>query len=109
MLREVREDDLPVFFEHQATGPPGRASTPTSDAVMELIARGIVRGDFHVMAEVDSVHALMKKFATVPMSLSDACVIRMTDPRQRLQGLPPKQAPSRSHTDAQLNGCPPKG
>jgi uncharacterized protein len=49
------------------------------DAVMELVARGIVRSDFHVMAEVDSVRALMKKFATVPMSLADACVVRMTE------------------------------
>lgn len=49
------------------------------DAVMELVARGIVRSDFHVMAEVESVRALMKKFATVPMSLADACVVRMTE------------------------------
>jgi uncharacterized protein len=54
-----------------------------SDAVMELIARGIVRSDFHVMAEVDSVRALMRKFATVPMSLADACVVRMTELDQK--------------------------
>lgn len=53
------------------------------DAVMELLARGIVRSDFHVMAEVDSVRALMKKFATVPMSLADACVVRMTELDQK--------------------------
>jgi predicted nucleic acid-binding protein len=53
------------------------------DAVMELVARGIVRSDFHVMAEVDSVRALMKKFATVPMSLADACVVRMTELDQK--------------------------
>ena len=49
------------------------------DAILELVARGIVRSDFHVMAEVTSVRALMKKFATVPMSLADACVVRMTE------------------------------
>jgi predicted nucleic acid-binding protein len=54
-----------------------------ADAVMELVARGIVRSDFHVMAEVDSVRALMKKFATVPMSLADACVVRMTELDQK--------------------------
>ena len=53
------------------------------DAVMELVARGIVRSDFRVMAEVDSVRALMKKFATVPMSLADACVVRMTELDQK--------------------------
>ena len=53
------------------------------DAVLELVARGIVRSDFHVMAEVESVRALMKKFATVPMSLADACVVRMTELDQK--------------------------
>lgn len=53
------------------------------DAVMELVARGIVRSDFRVMAEVESVRALMKKFATVPMSLADACVVRMTELDQK--------------------------
>jgi predicted nucleic acid-binding protein len=54
-----------------------------ADAVMALVARGIVRSDFHVMAEVYSVRALMKKFATVPMSLADACVVRMTELDQK--------------------------
>lgn len=53
------------------------------DAVLELVTRGIVRTDFHVGAEVDSLRMLMKKFASVPMSLADACLVRMTelDPR----------------------------
>ena len=53
------------------------------DAVMELVARGIVRSDFRVMAEVESIRALMKKFATAPMSLADACVVRMTELDQK--------------------------
>lgn len=53
------------------------------DAVLELVARGIIRSDFHVMAEVDSLRALMKKFASVPMSLADACLVRMTELDQR--------------------------
>lgn len=53
------------------------------DAVLELVARGIVRTDFHLGAEIDSLRILMKKFASVPMSLADACLVRMTelDPR----------------------------
>jgi uncharacterized protein len=54
-----------------------------SDAVMELVARGIVKSDFRVMAEVDAIRTLMKKFATVPMSLADACVVRMTEIDQK--------------------------
>ena len=54
-----------------------------SDAVLELVARGIVRSDFHVTAELDALRALMKKFASVPMSLADACLVRMSELDQR--------------------------
>ena len=53
------------------------------DAVLELVARGILRSDFHVATEIDSVRALMKKFASVPMSLADACLVRMTELDQK--------------------------
>lgn len=49
------------------------------DAVLELVARGLVRSDFRVTAELESVRALMKKFSNVPMSLADACLVRMTE------------------------------
>ena len=55
----------------------GAAGGP--DAVLELVTRGIVRSDFHVAAELDSLRALMKRFASVPMSLADACLVRMTE------------------------------
>lgn len=53
------------------------------DAVLNLVGRGIVRTDFHVATEIDSLRVLMKKFSNVPMSLADACLVRMTelDPR----------------------------
>ena len=54
-----------------------------SDAILELVARGIVRSDFHVMAEIDSLRVLMKRFANVPMSLADACLVRMTELDQK--------------------------
>ena len=53
------------------------------DAVLELVARGIVRSDFRAATEIDSLRALMKKFATVPMSLADACLVRMTELDQK--------------------------
>jgi predicted nucleic acid-binding protein len=59
------------FLLREANGGP--------DAVLELLARGIVRSDFRVMAELDSLRTLMKKFANVPMSLADACLVRMTE------------------------------
>jgi uncharacterized protein len=49
------------------------------DAVMKLVSRGIVRSDFRVTSEIDSIRVLMKKFCDVPMSLADACLVRMTE------------------------------
>ncbi len=50
-----------------------------ADAVLELLARRILRSDFHVATEIDALRILMKKFANVPMSLADACLVRMTE------------------------------
>ena len=53
---------------------PGGAS-----AVLELLARRIVAIGFDVSAEVGAVRKLMTKYANVPMSLADACLVRMTE------------------------------
>lgn len=53
------------------------------DAVLELVARGIVRSDFRAATEIDALRALMKKFGSVPMSLADACLVRMTELDQK--------------------------
>jgi len=50
-----------------------------ADAVLELVARGLIRSDFRTTAEVARVRELMKKFANVPMSLADACLVRMSE------------------------------
>jgi predicted nucleic acid-binding protein len=50
-----------------------------ADAVLALLAKGIVRIDFRVHSEIDGLQGLMRKFATVPMSLADACLVRMTE------------------------------
>jgi uncharacterized protein len=52
------------------------------DAVLELVARGIVRSELAVSAEIGPLRALMKKFRDVPMSLADACLVRMTELEQ---------------------------
>lgn len=49
------------------------------DAVLELLARGVIQSDFSVAAEVKSLRALMQKFRDVPMSLADACLVRMSE------------------------------
>jgi uncharacterized protein len=58
------------LLEDNASGP---------NAVLELVARGLIRSDFRVSAEIEPVRALLKKFANVPMSLADACLVRMSE------------------------------
>jgi predicted nucleic acid-binding protein len=49
------------------------------NAVLELIANDIVKVDFRLSAEIDPLRALMRKYAATPMSLADACLVRMTE------------------------------
>ena len=57
------------------------------DAVLELLSKGILKVDFRLSTEVDTLRALMKKFANVPMSLADACLVRMSELEPRCQVL----------------------
>src|SRR5882672_2441731 len=50
-------------------------------AVMALLARGAVRIAFRLDEEHEHVSRLMAKYADVPMSLADACLVRMSEAR----------------------------
>jgi len=49
------------------------------DAVLELLSKDVLKVDFRMLAEIDALRGLMRKFANVPMSLADACLVRMTE------------------------------
>ena len=49
------------------------------DALLELVERDIIKPDFRLRPELDAVRTLMRKFANVPISLADACLVRMTE------------------------------
>lgn len=49
------------------------------DALLALLANDVVRIDFRLHTEIETVRGLMRKFATVPMSLADACLVRMSE------------------------------
>lgn len=49
------------------------------DAVLELLSRNVVKLDFRMLPEIDALRRLMRKFANVPMSVPDACLVRMTE------------------------------
>lgn len=48
-------------------------------AVLELIQRGILNVAFELEDEVERLLELQRAYADVPMSLADACLVRMTE------------------------------
>lgn len=48
-------------------------------AVLELVGRGVVKIAYGVEAEVQVLGRLMTRYASVPMSLADACLVRMVE------------------------------
>jgi predicted nucleic acid-binding protein len=51
--------------------------------VLALLERGVIEVPFHLGAELAAVKKLMARYESVPMSLADACLVRMAelDPR----------------------------
>ena len=47
--------------------------------VLELVQRGVLDVAFDVEDEVDRLIELQRTYANVPMSLADACLVRMTE------------------------------
>ena len=56
-----------------------------SIAVVELLERNLVVVDFDLSGEIKAVKKLMSKYANVPMSLADACLIRMSEMEKNSQ------------------------
>jgi predicted nucleic acid-binding protein len=50
-----------------------------SNRVMQLIQRKILRISFHLEEHIDPVNKLLIKYQSVPMSLTDACLVRMSE------------------------------
>ena len=50
-----------------------------SSAVPALVEKGVLRIAFSVQDQAAYLAALMRRYAQVPMSLTDACLVRMTE------------------------------
>lgn len=48
-------------------------------AVIRLVHRGVLRLAFRMDAEVLALRALLERYASVPMSIADACLVRMSE------------------------------
>ncbi len=54
---------------------------PGSEAVLRLVESGLVTTGFNLMEEVVTIRKLVERYADVPMSLADACLVRMSEKR----------------------------
>ena len=50
-----------------------------ADAVMALVERGVVSPSFSLAREHARVRRLLKRYHETPMSLADACLVRMSE------------------------------
>ena len=48
-------------------------------AVIELLKRGILHTPFRMIEHINQIAWLLQKYSNVPMSLADACLVRMTE------------------------------
>lgn len=47
--------------------------------VFKLIERELIQIPFNLESEANSIEKLMRKYANIPMSLADACLVRMSE------------------------------
>ena len=50
-----------------------------TDAVMRMLAQGIITVPFSLSEHNQRIAALLKKYHSVPISLADACLVRMSE------------------------------
>jgi uncharacterized protein len=53
-----------------------------ADALMQLLEDGIIQIEFSLNRETSALRALMQRYRSVPMSLADACLVRMSELNQ---------------------------
>lgn len=53
------------------------------DALLKLIIRGLLVPAFHLEKEAEAILNLMQRYRNVPMSLADACLVRMAETHER--------------------------
>ncbi|MEB3211911.1 MAG: PIN domain-containing protein [Leptolyngbyaceae bacterium] len=49
------------------------------ETVLAMISRGVIQVAFDINQESEAVRQLIMKYASVPMSLADSCLVRMTE------------------------------
>ena len=52
---------------------------PCKEALIEMVRRGHLALPFHLAENAEAIALLLRKYADVPMSLADACLVRMAE------------------------------
>jgi predicted nucleic acid-binding protein len=55
-----------------------RERRPT-EGIFKLVERGVIQLDFSLGAEAEAIAVLVERYSKVPMSLADACLVRMSE------------------------------
>lgn len=53
--------------------------------VLEFLRDGVIKVSFDLEAEAEAVRSLMCRYASVPMDLADACLVRMTEQQREVR------------------------
>jgi predicted nucleic acid-binding protein len=53
------------------------------DPLLQLVTRGLVIPEFRLHDEADTIMKLMQRYRNVPMSLANACLVRMSEIHER--------------------------
>jgi predicted nucleic acid-binding protein len=53
------------------------------DAVLELVRNGALNIAFRIDEHIDALRTLLRKYSDTPMSLADACIVRMSEIHDR--------------------------
>ncbi len=56
-----------------------RRARQTPDAVLELVQRDLIRVTFGLNGELAPIRYLMNRYASLPMSFADACLVRLAE------------------------------
>ena len=56
-----------------------RDLTKGSESVLKLVETGLIKVAFELQNELTQIRKLVARYASVPMSLADACLVRMSE------------------------------
>lgn len=52
---------------------------PAQNRILGLISDGFLKIEFSLPSEVEKIRLLMEKYSDLPMSMADACLVRMSE------------------------------